>query len=61
MYQHARMMMRVRSFVTLGLFAVAAIVSLKYPTGGMFLICLCLIVYLRPEAPIIKSRQNRSD
>jgi uncharacterized membrane protein len=58
---HARMMMRVRSFVTLALFAVAAIVSLKYPTGGMVLICLCLIVYLRPEAPNIKSRRDRSD
>src|SRR5882672_8186902 len=48
---HARRMMRVRSFVTLGLFALAAAVALKYPIGGMALICLCLIVYLRPEAP----------
>ena len=58
---HARMMMRVRSFVTLGLFALAAVVALKYPIGGMALICLCLIVYLRPEAPKIKSRHDRSD
>jgi uncharacterized membrane protein len=58
---HARMMMRVRSFVTLGLFALAAVVALKYPIGGMALICLCLIVYLRPEAPNIKSRHDRSD
>jgi uncharacterized membrane protein len=58
---HARRMMRVRSFVTLGLFALAAAVALKYPIGGMALICLCLIVYLRPEAPNIKSRHDRSD
>jgi hypothetical protein len=46
-----RMMMRVRSLVTLGLFATAAIVALKYPIGGMALICLCLLVYVRSEAP----------
>jgi uncharacterized membrane protein len=51
----ARMMMRMRSLVTLGVFAVAALVSLKYPVGGMALICLCLIVYLRPEAPGMKT------
>ena len=44
----ARMMMRMRSLVTLGIFTTAAIVALKYPVGGMALICLCLIVYLRP-------------
>jgi uncharacterized membrane protein len=50
----ARKMMRIRSLVTLGLFAAAAVVALKYPLGGMALICLCLVVYLRPEAPGIK-------
>jgi uncharacterized membrane protein len=45
----ARMMMRMRSLVTLGIFTTAAFVDLKYPVGGMALICLCLIVYLRPE------------
>jgi uncharacterized membrane protein len=45
----ARMMMRARSLVTLGLFGAAAVVALRYPIGGMALICLCLIVYLRPE------------
>jgi uncharacterized membrane protein len=48
-----RMMMRVRSLVTLAIFATAAIVALKYPIGGMALICLCLAVYVRPEAPNI--------
>jgi uncharacterized membrane protein len=47
---HARMMM----LITLGIFTAAAIVSLKYPVGGMALICLCLIVYLGPQAPGVK-------
>src|SRR5215831_19761880 len=50
-----RMLMRVRSLVTLGIFATAAVVALKYPIGGMVLICLCLLVYLRPEVPGIKT------
>ncbi len=50
----AQMMMRVRSLVTLGIFVAAAIVALKYPAGGMALICLCLVVYFRPEAPGMK-------
>ena len=57
----AQMMMRIRSLVTLGLFALAAVVALKYPIGGMGLICLCLIVYLRPEAPDLKSKPDRSN
>jgi uncharacterized membrane protein len=56
-----RMIMRARSLVTLGLFATAAIVALKYPIGGMALICVCLIVYLRPQAPALKSRRDRLD
>ena len=47
----ARMMMRMRSLATLAVFAAAALVAVKYPAGGMALICLCLMVYLRPEAP----------
>lgn len=50
-----RMMMRTRSLITLGLFAAAALVSLRYPIGGMALICLCLAVYLRPEVPAVKT------
>lgn len=56
----ARIMMRVRSLVTLALFATAAVVALEYPIGGMALICLCLLVYLRPEAPGIKTQPVRS-
>jgi len=43
--------MRIRSTVTLGIFASAAIVALKYPIAGIVLICLCLGFYVRPEAP----------
>jgi uncharacterized membrane protein len=50
-----RTMMRIRSLITLGIFTAAAIIALKYPVGGMALICLCLIVYLRPEVPRAKT------
>jgi len=46
-----RRTMRIRSTVTLGIFASAAIVALKYPIAGIVLICLCLGFYVRPEAP----------
>ena len=32
-------------------FAAAGVVALRYPIGGMAMICLCLIVYLSPGAP----------
>jgi uncharacterized membrane protein len=47
----ARMMMRMRSLVTLGVFLAAALIALKYPIAGMVVICLNLLVYLSPEAP----------
>jgi uncharacterized membrane protein len=46
-----RRIMRIRSIVTLCIFAAAAIVALKYPLVGLGLCCCCLIVYLKPEAP----------
>ena len=46
----ARRAMRVRSISTLCLFAVAAFVALKYPLVGLGICCLCLIVYLKPDA-----------
>src|SRR5437870_3736137 len=46
-----RRTMRIRSIVTVGVFAVAAAVALKFPLVGLGLCCCCLIVYLRPEAP----------
>jgi len=44
-------MMHVRSSVTLGIFVTAAVAALWYRIGGMGLICIGLLVYLRPEAP----------
>ncbi len=46
-----RRIMRVRSIVTLCLFAMAAVVALKYPLIGLGICVCCLIVYLRPEPP----------
>jgi uncharacterized membrane protein len=46
-----RRIMRLRSIVTLCMFAAAAIVALKYPLAGLGMCCCCLIVYLKPEAP----------
>lgn len=43
--------MRIRSLSTLLVFLAAAALALWHPAGGMALICLCLLVYLRPEAP----------
>jgi len=45
-----RRTMRIRCFTTMGVFFAAALVALVYPIGGLALICLCLILYLRPEA-----------
>ena len=47
----ARRMMRMRSVGTLGVFALAGLIALKFPVLGMVLICTCLVLYLRPEAP----------
>jgi TMEM175 potassium channel family protein len=43
--------MRVRSLVTLCVFAAAALVALKFPLIGLAMCISCLIVYLKPEAP----------
>ena len=48
-------LLRMRSFITIGGFVVAAIVALRWPVLGMLLICLCLIVYLRPDIPTQKN------
>ncbi|WP_258588172.1 TMEM175 family protein [Mesorhizobium sp. AR02] len=46
-----RKRMRVRALATLCLFALAAVVALKYPIAGLVICCCCLAVYLRPEVP----------
>ena len=43
--------MRVRSIVTLCVFAAAALIALWWPIFGLVLCCLCLVGYLRPDAP----------
>src|ERR1041385_9108341 len=46
-----RRIMRFRSITTLCLFALAAIIALKYPVAGLGICIGCLIVYLRPDPP----------
>jgi len=56
--QRVRRMLRMRSFVTIGVFATAAVVALWWPVVGMALICLCLVGYLRPDAPAVKNAES---
>jgi uncharacterized membrane protein len=44
-----RAIMRTRSIITLAVFAAAVPLALVWPIGGMALIGLCLVSYLRPE------------
>src|SRR3954469_3461968 len=53
---NVRRVMRVRSIATLCLFAVAALVALKFPLLGLAICVCCLIVYLKPDAPGAESR-----
>jgi uncharacterized membrane protein len=43
-----RRIMRIRSIVTLCLFAIASVIALKLPLVGLGICIICLIVYLRP-------------
>lgn len=52
--QRVRRLLRMRSFITIGVFAAAAVVALWWPEIGMVLICLCLAGYLRPDVPNAK-------
>ena len=45
----ARRMMRLRSVATSITFMAAAVLAAWYPKAAMALICVCLIVYLRPS------------
>jgi uncharacterized membrane protein len=49
---------RMRSFITIGGFVVAAVIALKWPVVGMTLICSCLIVYLRPDIPALTTARS---
>jgi uncharacterized membrane protein len=46
-----RKITRARSVLTLAMFSVATLVSLKFPWCGFGLVCCVLLAYLRPEAP----------
>ena len=46
----ARRVMRLRSLATSITFVAAAVIAAWYPKVAMALICLCLVVYLRPGA-----------
>lgn len=48
-----RRLLRMRSFITIGVFTTAGVAALCGPCGDG-LICLCLIGYLRPDAPTLK-------
>jgi len=44
-----RRMLRMRSFITVLLFAAAAVLALKWPVAAIVVICVCLIAYVRPD------------
>ncbi|HEX8756458.1 MAG TPA: hypothetical protein VF745_08975 [Steroidobacteraceae bacterium] len=48
-----------RSITTLCLFAVAAIVALRYPLAGLGICIGCLAVYLKPDPPELVTRTGR--
>src|SRR6185437_2070759 len=55
-----RRIMRARSIVTLCLFALAALVALKYPVGGLGICICCLIFYLRPDPPGAETAKRKT-
>ena len=52
-----RKLLRMRFFITLGVFVAAALVALKWPVAAMSLIVLCLVGYLRPDIPQRKNAE----
>nr|BBX80436.1 DUF1211 domain-containing membrane protein [Mycobacterium florentinum] len=46
-----RGLLRMRSFITIFVFAAAAVIAVRWPVIAMVLICLCLVGYLRPDIP----------
>ncbi|HUI98220.1 MAG TPA: TMEM175 family protein [Xanthobacteraceae bacterium] len=55
----ARRIMRLRAIATLCLFALAALIALKYPLAGLGICIACLIVYLKPDPPEAAPRKSR--
>jgi uncharacterized membrane protein len=54
-----RRAMRLRSFLTLGAFTIAMVLSVKFPAYGLGLVGSCLVFYLRPEAPHSGGERSR--
>jgi uncharacterized membrane protein len=54
-----RRIMRFRSITTLCLFGLAALVALKYPLVGLGICICCLVLYLRPDPPGMRTRRSR--
>jgi uncharacterized membrane protein len=53
-----RRIMRMRSVLTLGVFAIASLLALRFPLWGLGLCCACLALYVRPEAPAMPARAS---
>ena len=49
--RHPGGVIRGRAIIMLFLFALAAIVAMKFPATGLWICVCCLIVYLRPDPP----------
>jgi uncharacterized membrane protein len=56
-----RRTMRLRSVITLCLFAAAAIVALVLPLAGLVICILCLVFYLKPEPPELRNARRKAD
>ena len=52
--KRVRRMLRMRSFITVLLFAAAAVIALRWPVVAMAVICVCLIGYVQPDIPASK-------
>ena len=52
--KRVRRMLGMRSFITVLLFAAAAVIALRWPVVAMAVICVCLIGYVRPDIPASK-------
>lgn len=48
----------IRSYVALGMFSIAAAVSLWQPPGGLALVCCVLLIYLSSRVPERFHRQK---
>lgn len=49
--ERARRLLNVRSFIGIGMFATALVISFWLPLAGFAVICGCLLLYLRPDVP----------